>query len=104
MNFLPLLEAKRDASLGDPPAVRLKLADGSVRDVRAPVDLWARPATGDRVEVSVAVPAAVTGVRLWPSGTVPDFNATNDSWGDAPPADPAAPPATGGGLMGAVGR
>lgn len=95
---------RRLTSVPFPPVLRLKLADGSVRDVRAPVDLWARPATGDRVEVSVAVPAAVTGVRLWPSGTVPDFNATNDSWGDAPPADPAAPPATGGGLMGAVGR
>jgi aminopeptidase N len=82
---------RRHTSVPFPPALRLKLADGSTRDVRAPVDLWARPAAGDRVEVSVVVPAAVTGVRLWPAGTVPDFNPANDTWGDAPAGDPPGP-------------
>ena len=94
---------RRYSSIPFPPILRLRLADGSVRDVRAPVDLWARPATGDRVEVSVSVPAAVTGARLWPTGSVPDFNPANDTWGNAPAADPVGL-VTGGGLAGAVGQ
>ncbi|WP_148306120.1 M1 family metallopeptidase [Gemmatirosa kalamazoonensis] len=80
------LYLRRTTSIPFPVAARLKLADGSARDVRFPVDLWARPSTGDRIEASVEVPARVVGVRLWPDGTVPDFDATNDTWGDAPPA------------------
>jgi aminopeptidase N len=94
---------RRRTSIPFPVAMRLRLADGSTRDVRAPVELWGRPAAGDRVEVSLALPAAVTGVRLWPSGVSLDFDASNDTWGNAPPADPPGP-ATGGGLSGAVGR
>ena len=90
---------RRFSSIPFPPILRLRLADGTVRDVRAPVDLWARPATGDRVEVSLALPAAVTGARLWPTGSVPDFNAANDTWGNAPAADPVGL-VTGGGLAG----
>jgi len=94
---------RRRTSVPFPVTMRLRLADGSTRDVRAPVELWGRPAAGDRVEVSLALPAAVTGVRLWPSGVSLDFDASNDTWGNAPPADPPGP-ATGGGLSGAVGR
>jgi hypothetical protein len=57
---------------------------------------------GDRVEVSLDLPAAITGVRLWPRGVSLDFDASNDTWGDAPAADPPGP-ATGGGLSGTVG-
>jgi hypothetical protein len=27
------------------------------------------------------------GARLWPDATVPDWDAANDTWGDAPRAD-----------------
>jgi hypothetical protein len=45
----------------------------------------------------IAVKGQVTGVRLWPDPTVPDWNASNDTWGEAPAADPRGP-VTGGGL------
>jgi aminopeptidase N len=77
-----------------PVEMRLKLADGSTQEVRLPVDVWAR---GDRFEATVAVRANVVGARLWPVPSVPDFNAANDTWGDAPAADPLGP-VTGGGL------
>ena len=92
---------RRTTSVPFPALLRLRLADGSARDVRLPVALWARPSAGDRIEASVAVPAAVTGVRLWPVPGVPDVDAGNDTWGDAPPADPEGP-VTGGGLAGPV--
>ena len=96
------LALRRTTSVPFPVQARLKLADGSTRDVRFPVDLWGRPHVGDRVEASVTVVANVVGVRLWPDGTVPDWNAQNDVWGDAPAAQ-AVPQVTGGGLSGAVG-
>jgi hypothetical protein len=52
------------------------------------VQIWG---LGDRYDAVVPVPAAVTGARLWPVPTVPDWNAANDAWGDAPPAPPPAP-------------
>lgn len=91
------LQLRRTTSIPFPVQARLKLADGTTRDVRFPVDLWARPHQGDRVAATVTVPAAVVGVRLWPDGTVPDWVADNDTWGDAPAAD-APGMVTGGGL------
>jgi aminopeptidase N len=76
----------RNTSVPFPVEARLRLADGSVRDVRFPVDLWARPNAGSRIEATVEVPTRVVGVRLWPDGTVPDFVPANDTWGDPPPA------------------
>ncbi len=96
------VQLRRHTSIPFPPIMRLRLADGSIRDVRAPVDVWARPTAGDRIEVSFVLPSAVTGVRLWPNGSVPDFNPANDTWGNAPPGD-APGLATGGGLAGTVG-
>jgi hypothetical protein len=96
------LALRRTTSVPFPVQARLKLADGTTRDVRFPVDLWARPHVGARVEASVAVAANVVGVRLWPDGTVPDWDASNDTWGDAPAAGATAQ-VTGGGLSGAVG-
>src|ERR671932_620955 len=58
------LYLRRTTSIPFPVAARLKLADGSTRDVRFPVDLWARPNTGDRIEATVAVPSRVVGARL----------------------------------------
>jgi hypothetical protein len=48
----------------------------------------------------LAVRSAVSGARLWPDGTAPDFNAVNDVWGIAPPADTT--PSTTGGLARAI--
>ncbi|GJG85841.1 peptidase [Gemmatimonadetes bacterium T265] len=96
------VQLRRHSSIPFPPVMRLRLADGSTRDVRAPVDVWARPATGDRVELSFALPSAVTGVRLWPNGSVPDLNSANDTWGNAPDGDPPGL-VTGAGMAGAVG-
>jgi hypothetical protein len=80
---------RRHTSVPFPIVLRLRLADGTARDVRFPVDVWAR-GSSDRYAAQVAVPSEVTGVRLWPLPYVPDWNATNDTWGDAPPASKPA--------------
>jgi hypothetical protein len=80
--------------------MRLRFADGSTQDVRLPVDIWARGA--ERFTASLAVKGTVTGARLWPDPTVPDWNAANDTWGSAPPGDPAGP-STAGGLAAPIG-
>jgi hypothetical protein len=40
----------------------------------------------------------VIGVRLWPDPNVPDWNSSNDVWGEAPAADRQAA-STGGGAV-----
>ena len=82
------LEVARKTGVVFPPAVRVKYEDGTTEDLRFPVDVWARG-----VSVSLAAPArgTVVGARLWPDGTVPDWNAANDTWGAAPKADPPRP-------------
>ncbi|MGZ8455924.1 MAG: M1 family metallopeptidase [Gemmatirosa sp.] len=95
------LALRRMTSVPFPVVARLRLADGTTRDVRFPVDVWARPSGGDRVRVSVSVPTAVVGARLWPDPTVPDWNAANDTWGNAPPAEAAGPVTNTGGSGGA---
>lgn len=84
----------RRTSLVFPPALRLKLQDGSTQEVRLPVDVWRGGLS--TFTASVAVRAPVAGARLWPDPTVPDWNAANDAWGDAPAADPLGPVTTGG--------
>jgi hypothetical protein len=79
---------RRNTSIVFPVTARLKLADGSLRELRLPVEIWART---DRYVTTVRTPRSVVGIRLWPDGTVPDFNAANDIWGDAPPAEPHRP-------------
>jgi hypothetical protein len=93
---------RRHTSVPFPPVVRLKLADGSTRDVRFPVDVWARPSGGDRAVVTADVPSRVVGARLWPDPSVPDWNPANDTWGDAPAADPVHP-VTGAGTAAGLG-
>jgi aminopeptidase N len=82
------LEVARKTRVIFPPEVRVKYEDGTTEDFRFPVDVWARGAS-----VSLAAPARgkVVGARLWPDGTVPDWNAANDTWGDAPRATPPGP-------------
>ena len=84
----------RNTSIPFPVRLRLAFADGSTADVSLPVDVWSR---GDRYDAVLPVKGPVTGVRLWPDPTVPDWNASNDTWGEAPAADPLGP-VTGGGL------
>jgi hypothetical protein len=79
-----------------PVTLRLALSDGSTQDVAFPVDIWA---LGDHYDAVVVVHAQVTGARLWPDGFVPDWNASNDTWGSAPPGtNSATTPATTSGL------
>lgn len=71
-----------------PVRFRVAYADGTTEDFSLPVNIWAR---SNRFDAVVAVRARVTGVRLWPDPSVPDWNAANDTWGNAPPANAAGP-------------
>jgi hypothetical protein len=95
-----IVSLRRNTSVPFPVHLRLRFADNSTQDVDLPVEVWAQ---GNRYDAVIAVKAPVVGARLWPQGTVPDWNATNDAWGGAPPAAPASVPATLGGLNGGVG-
>ena len=68
-----------------PVQIRLKYQNGTVGDFTLPVNIWAN---GDRFDASIAVPARVVGARLWPDPSTPDWNRSNDVWGDAPPGNP----------------
>jgi peptidase M1-like protein len=78
----------RTTSVPFPVRLRVRYADGSTEDFRLPEKIWAR---GDEFAATLPVRGRVTGVRLWPNPSVPDWNRDNDTWGDAPPADPPAP-------------
>ncbi|HKG93921.1 MAG TPA: M1 family metallopeptidase, partial [Gemmatimonadaceae bacterium] len=71
-----------------PVSLRLALADGSLQEVRLPVDIWAR---GQRHTAIIDVRSPVVGARLWPDPTVPDWNQANDVWGRAPAQDEMGP-------------
>jgi hypothetical protein len=68
-----------------PVKLRVKYSNGSVRDFDLPVEIWANGSVFDAV---LPAPVAVVGVRLWPDTSVPDWDNSNDTWGDPPPADP----------------
>ena len=91
---------RRRTSIPFPIILRLKLADGSTQDATIPVDIWSG---NDRVTAEVPVRSNVVGARLWPDGTVPDWNDSNDAWGNAPAADTAGL-VTSGGLNTSVPR
>jgi peptidase M1-like protein len=86
---------RRATSIAFPVTMRLRFNDESTLDVRLPVEIWVH---GDRYTASIPVARPVIGVRLWPDPSVPDWNAANDVWGDAPPADRQAV-STGGGVV-----
>ena len=71
-----------------PVTLRVGYGDGSTQDFKLPVDIWARTH-----EFNAVLPArgVVTGVRLWPDPSVPDWNPANDTWGTPPPGNPAHP-------------
>jgi hypothetical protein len=91
---------RRHSDVPFPVRLRLRFAASSTQDVDLPVEVWSH---GDRYDAVIAVKAPVVGVRLWPEGIVPDWDATNDTWGAAPPAAAANAPSTVGGLSGAIG-
>lgn len=92
---------RRHTSIPFPVTLRLALQGGGIQDVRVPVQAWA---AGSRISITVPVNATVTGARLWPDATVPDWNAGNDTWGRAPAGDPPMPSTSGGQAMPATGR
>jgi hypothetical protein len=71
-----------------PVRLRLKYANGATGDFSLPVNIWAN---GDQFDAVITVPQRVVGARLWPDPSVPDWNSSNDTWGDAPAADPSRP-------------
>ena len=79
---------RRKTSIPFPVRLRLRYAGGKTQDFSLPVTIWAR---GDRFNAVLAVPETVTGARLWPDPSVPDWNGLNDTWGDAPAAESAGP-------------
>ena len=78
----------RATSIVFPVTLRVGYADGSTQDFKLPVEIWAR--THD---FKAVLPAhgTVTGVKLWPDPSVPDWNPANDTWGTPPPGNPAHP-------------
>ena len=85
---LATIVLRRHTSIPFPVRLRVRYADGATQDFSFPVNVWAR---GKRFEAVVPVRGNVTGVRLWPDQSVPDWNAANDVWGNPPAADAAAP-------------
>jgi len=85
---LASIALRRHTTIPFPVRLRVRYADGTTQDFSFPVNVWAR---GDRFEAVVPVRGNVTGVRLWPDQSVPDWNPGNDVWGTPPAADAAAP-------------
>ena len=78
----------RMTSIPFPVKFRVAYADGTREDFSLPVSIWARTNKFDAV---VPVRGTVTGVRLWPDPSVPDWNPANDTWGNPPPANVPGP-------------
>jgi hypothetical protein len=76
---------RKTTSIPFPVSFRVKYADGTTQDFKFPVQVWTR---ASRFEASIAVVKAIVGVRLWTESFVPDWNSTNDRWGDAPAVEP----------------
>jgi aminopeptidase N len=79
---------RRNTSIPFPVRLRVAYADGTTQDFSLPVNVWAR---GNRFEAVLPVRSPVTGVRLWPDPSVPDWDPSNDTWGSPPPANPSGP-------------
>jgi hypothetical protein len=90
---IALIQLRKHTSIPFPVEMRLKLADGTTQDVRLPVAIWY---LGDQYMAAIPVRSPLAGARLWPDGTVPDFNSSNDTWGSAPPGDKSGLVSTGG--------
>jgi hypothetical protein len=78
----------RFTSVPFPVRLRVAYADGTTQDFSFPVDVWAR---GTRFDAVIPARTRITGVRLWPDPSVPDWNPSNDTWGTPPTANPPGP-------------
>jgi hypothetical protein len=87
------IHVRRVTSMPFPVTLRLKFNDGSTQDVKLPVEIWTR---SDRYTAVLPVTRPVVGARLWPDAHVPDWNSSNDTWGDPPPPDRPSPSTVGG--------
>jgi len=85
---LTTIALRRNTSVPFPVRLRVGYADGTTEDFSLPVNIWAR---GNRFDAVIPVRGTVTGVRLWPDPSVPDWNPSNDTWGTPPPANPVGP-------------
>jgi hypothetical protein len=79
---------RRNSSIPFPVRLRLAYSDGTTQDFSLPVNIWAR---GSRFDAILAVKGPVVGARLWPDPSVPDWNQSNNTWGNPPAANPAGP-------------
>ncbi len=86
--MLATVGLRRMTSVPFPVMLRVRYADGGTEDFRLPEKIWAR---GDAFAATLPTRGRVIGLRLWPNPSVPDWNAANDSWGNAPAADSLAP-------------
>lgn len=83
-----IVSLRRSTSVVFPVRLRLKYANGATDDFSLPVNIWAK---SDQFDAVIAVPQRVVGARLWPDPSVPDWNHSNDTWGNAPVSDPQRP-------------
>lgn len=79
---------RRNTSIPFPVRLRIGYADGTTQDVNLPVNIWSH---GSHFEAVIPARARVIGVRLWPDPSVPDWNSSNDTWGNPPSGNPAGP-------------
>jgi len=84
------ISLRQYTSIPFPVCLRVAYADGTTQDFSLPVNVWAR---GNRFDAVLPIRGNVTGVRLWPDPSVPDWNASNNTWG-IPPAGNAPGPVT----------
>lgn len=82
------ISLRRNTSIPFPVRLRVGYADGTTQDFLLPVHIWAR---GNRFDAVLPMRGTVTGVRLWPDPSVPDWNPSNDTWGKPPAGNPAGP-------------
>jgi aminopeptidase N len=83
-----VIALRRNTSIPFPVRLRVAYADGTTQDFSLPVNIWAR---GNRFDAVLSVRGPVSGVRLWPDPSVPDWNPSNDTWGNPPAANPVGP-------------
>jgi hypothetical protein len=83
-----VITLRRNTSIPFPVRLRVSYADGTTQDFSLPVNIWAG---GNRFLAVLPVRGPVTGARLWPDPSVPDWNSANDTWGNPPPANPVGP-------------
>ena len=83
-----VIALRRNTSIPFPVRLRVAYVDGTTQDFSLPVNIWAR---GNRFDAVLSVRGPVSGVRLWPDPSVPDWNSSNDTWGNPPAANPVGP-------------